>query len=87
VPEQSQPVQHNSLVRFVPARLGMHAQGMSDLSSMFIREIMRTVSEGQELESQAIIALRDKALDPAKLPTTLRYNAGATNITATGSGK
>jgi hypothetical protein len=64
----------NNTIRFVPARSALHAQGMPDLSSTLIREIMRTVPNGQGLENKAIVSLRDKALNPAMLLTTLRRN-------------
>jgi hypothetical protein len=47
---------------------------MPDLSSTLIREIMRTVPDGQELENRAIVSLRDKALNPAMLLTMRRRN-------------
>jgi hypothetical protein len=64
----------NNTIRLVPSRSALHAQGMPDLSSTLIREIMRTVPDGQELKNRAIVSLRDKALNPAMLLTMLRRN-------------
>jgi hypothetical protein len=74
----------NNTIRFVPARRTLFAQGMPDLSSTLIREIMRTIPYGRELESQAIAALTGKAMNPALLLSMLRYNAWAAKADSSG---